>query len=478
MLKLLRRKSFRKSKDFKTSSPSAGGNNPGNSASQEVASSSHLVLGDQGQYTCKEIDSRYNSWDRRSQTSYNPHRYYSISTNTLGCESPPEILQYARPPENLTSPVRESNGLLQDSLTPSPGLQKKVAKEARNLLRRSGGAGDGSVTARIYHPRTESAGEPKRRSVISSLRQSFRKKNRKSTGDPQQQQQPVVRKSSAPAAAAVNHSQHSISGGGGGGSYQQRRSGSVSSVKSQNSGQHHNQVVASGSNRQLLPGRSASPGKPVQVVAPFQQQLPSTPETAAPAATTGEIPVDDDNSAERDLDNLSGFTPSSKPVPAMRDPATLQQHQQANNNIHNNINSSKGKNSSNNNNHHHLISSGVMDSSATAMAPPPQHQRRLPQTPKQSSVLTASGRSSSRDPTSRASAVVNPVVMNSHSSSSTSANSHSHHHHGHGSSGHPPKPAQRLSLRNKVGNILNGIDVKISALCFLTSMNGIKIEER
>ena len=110
MLKLLRRKSFRKSKEF----------NPSSRASNLNSSSGSVVSGAGGQYFARSRP------HRRSRTSINPnpelagvssqnsldrksigsHRYSSVN---LGSPVPaPEIIQYSRPPENLTSPVRDS----------------------------------------------------------------------------------------------------------------------------------------------------------------------------------------------------------------------------------------------------------------------------------------------------------------------------------------------------------------------------------
>ena len=112
MLKLLRRKSFRKSKEF----------NPSSRQSNLNSSSGSVVSGAGGQYFARSRP------HRRSRTSINPnpeqggiagvsqnsldrksigsHRYSSVN---LGSPVPaPEIIQYSRPPENLTSPVRDS----------------------------------------------------------------------------------------------------------------------------------------------------------------------------------------------------------------------------------------------------------------------------------------------------------------------------------------------------------------------------------
>jgi len=98
MFKIFRRKSVRRSKDFHKE----------DHGEEEV-----------GHYNSRSnprSDSYFNSLDRRSQCS-GSHRYSSYSTNTLGSgrESPPEIVQYLRPPENLTSPNRESSSVLQKS---------------------------------------------------------------------------------------------------------------------------------------------------------------------------------------------------------------------------------------------------------------------------------------------------------------------------------------------------------------------------
>ena len=127
MLKLLRRKSFRKSKDLTPSvENSLSCRNPRGSQS---VSGQYRERGPTGQSTHSLVDrqqgtpGQFHSLDRRagSRESKTSGRYTSVSA-ALGSESvqPPQIIQYARPPENLTSPVRESNGFLPDSLTISP----------------------------------------------------------------------------------------------------------------------------------------------------------------------------------------------------------------------------------------------------------------------------------------------------------------------------------------------------------------------
>jgi len=129
MLKLLRRKSFRKSKDLNSENSFTNRNPSGQCGQYSVrdrghsaAQSTHSLSGHQGQE--RERQENYHSLDRRNNRdnqNVKTARYSSLS-NTIGDESPPEIIQYARPPENLTSPVRESNGILHESLTTSPAI--------------------------------------------------------------------------------------------------------------------------------------------------------------------------------------------------------------------------------------------------------------------------------------------------------------------------------------------------------------------
>ena len=103
MLKLLRRKSFRKSKEFK---PGKGSKSTLNSSSGSVSASNaggSYYIRPQRRKVSHNTDTSQNSLDRKSIGS---HRYSSVN---LGSPVPaPEIVQYSRPPENLTSPVRES----------------------------------------------------------------------------------------------------------------------------------------------------------------------------------------------------------------------------------------------------------------------------------------------------------------------------------------------------------------------------------
>ena len=135
MLKLLRRKSFRKSKDLNSESGSRGsavrssGQYSVASGGQRRRSSSGL----QSTHSLSQpVDNNYNSLDRSGPGSGQQQRHsrdnvrtarsrYSSLSNTASNseDNPPEILQYARPPENLASPVRESNSYLPESVVAS-----------------------------------------------------------------------------------------------------------------------------------------------------------------------------------------------------------------------------------------------------------------------------------------------------------------------------------------------------------------------
>ena len=131
-------------------------------------------------------------------------RYSSLS-NTTSEDNPPEIIQYARPPENLASPVRESNSYLPesvvkskqecettiqklffDSVVKSGGSQQRSRSEARRSVR--GREGSERDSSRTYSRRSSSntttapssqdtaaTSKAGRRSVLTVLRQSFRK---------------------------------------------------------------------------------------------------------------------------------------------------------------------------------------------------------------------------------------------------------------------------------------------------------------
>jgi hypothetical protein len=479
MLKLLRRKSsFRRSKDFKkegdvvsrrrSASSAAGvasasveaglGTSSGRSHHHRSGGGSvsqDSIVGPGGQYTQKTRsvsgdksnkdsqnqlqppaggggDSRFSSWDRRSQASGSGgHRFYSISTNTLGeggRDSPPQILQYARPPENLTSPNRESTAGLQDSLTLSPSTEKRVAKERSRLLREEERKKSQQRQYQHLQHKQQQQQVPKRGEilnnsgssggsgvggggVISSLRQSFKKKSRKTSAPaapsecPPSIHLPLRKLSSSSAGGRYTPTGDLISPSS---TTSSRRSGSVSSFKgAANNPQQH---------RHLLPGRAASPGKPVQVVAPFQQTT----------QLQQRIPEEDEK---------------------MRDPTLVQVASTTNHHLHNN-NATVEQTTS-------MERSATSSVSTSSAQPQPvvRQQRCLPQTPKQASrtglVPAASSASSSNSANvgrsaTKASAVVSPV-QHQHSDVTKSS---SHHHSS--SSSSAPRPAQRLSLRHKV----------------------------
>lgn len=186
--------------------------------------------------------SGFHSLDRRQgrEGKTGQGRYTSIST-ALGSEEagPPEILVYKRPPENLTSPVRESNGYLPEdtslTLSPEPGSVQRLfldsvlqssrsrsrssrcseqevtsspeqehrpgsrrfsrssqeggrrssSSTANQLVRKSsrngggvvgvGGGGVGSTARHAGESRSVGGGRGARRSVMTVLRQSFRR---------------------------------------------------------------------------------------------------------------------------------------------------------------------------------------------------------------------------------------------------------------------------------------------------------------
>ena len=420
MLKLLRRKSFRRSKDFKTDAADGADvsrertRQEGGGGGGGRRSSTNSVTTGVGQYTQKRGSTtvvpasasqysfsqqpaagsdKYNSWDRKSQGS--GHRYYSISTNTLksAADSPPAILQYARPPENLTSPNRESTGVLQDSLTPSPSLQKKISSEQKRRESESSKA-----------RRASSGG------VLSALRNSFRRKSRKSIPISQttsalhqrQQHYQVVKLPTSPSATVQQpHQQSSTT--------TTRRSGSSNSVRSTSATPSTTSTTATAPpNRQqqlLLPGRAASPGKPVQIVAPFQQVV-------------------------------SPIQESSTVGIKMRDPVVV-------------------PSTSHETSGPHHRPSHVLPQVSSSSGGSGRQQRHLPQTPKEASktglsggrngsgvgavpITSSSTSSSSRNHSSAANkAVVSPVVH-------PVVPTQQHH-------SVVPRPAQRMSLRNKVG---------------------------
>lgn len=412
MLKLLRRKSFRKSKDFKIvnsgSSHSAfsgtsSGKNQRDQSNHHNFQNDNGLAEDGGHYrSTSNSQYSFNSWDRRSQAS-GPYRYSSISTHTVGIESPPEILQYARPPENLTSPLRESSGVLQDSLVPSPGLQKKIQEESQQFydseVRRRRGSPTSSSGHRTPAKKSASGG-----GVISALRQSFRRKS--TSARIQRQQIKEQRKTSASQYSSsvprsISHQHTPVSRKISGDSTRSsafsintsasKRSGSVVSIKSGQPGGGHS------TSRQLLPGRAVDPGRPVVVVPPFQQQLLEHPILPSNGKTSSSHLEKPDSSLESNM--ATAVTPTTRRNHASND----------------------------------------MERSLLTTTPSRQ-QRCLPQTPSQPSRTgltpsTTTSHSYSRE-NSKSTAVVTPNTVSA-PTNGTSATS-------------CPRPAQRHSLRNKV----------------------------
>lgn len=147
MFSLFRRKSMNKSKDFETPKNVI----PNGDTSQNLASH---------------------------------HRYSHYSSSvTSGRESPPRIVLYSRPPENLTSPYRESSPDPQQDLVQEapiqtyphhhhhqshPQVPRKYSRQSRNGVDASQDESNSSKV--IVVRRTKSSGGP-----ISFLRKSFRK---------------------------------------------------------------------------------------------------------------------------------------------------------------------------------------------------------------------------------------------------------------------------------------------------------------
>ena len=140
MLKLLRRKSFRKSKEFKPSSRTTLNSSSGSVSATCQAGGHYYLTRPSRARTKTSVSSEANTAaastaatgasqnsleDRKSISS---HRYSSVN---LGSPVPaPELIQYSRPPENLNSPVRES---LERPPVPVPPKVEK-ATSARNRI--------------------------------------------------------------------------------------------------------------------------------------------------------------------------------------------------------------------------------------------------------------------------------------------------------------------------------------------------------
>ena len=186
MLKLLRRKSFRKSKDLNSESgsratagrsgpaySSGGGQYSVSSVRQRRRNSSGL----QSTHSLSQPENNYSSLDRSGSGSGSGQqrqsrdnvrtlrsRYSSLS-NTNSEDSPPEILQYARPPENLASPVRESNSYLPESVVTSrQDCETTIQKLFFDSVVNGGKVGDSGERKSSVDQRSRSEA---RRSVIA-----------------------------------------------------------------------------------------------------------------------------------------------------------------------------------------------------------------------------------------------------------------------------------------------------------------------
>ena len=248
-------------------------------------------------------------------------------------------------------------------------------------------------------------------SVIASLRNSFRNRSRsRKTSAPVPISTPVS-PSDGPPSIHLPTRKLSTSSAHSGRYTPTSRSGSIHSFRG-NAGGWSVAARNSSAATQLLPGRAASPGRPVQVVAPFIPEE-GNPEPEAAAGTSAE----------------------------MRDPTLLQQ-QRLNGN-HNNNNP---------------VMESVQTAARTSAAPtaPARQQRCLPQTPKQASrtglagAASAAGASGGGRATAKVSAVVSPVQHAAAAAPSSSA---------------APRPAQRLSLRHKVGLGSNYGEFKGRPIC-------------
>ena len=198
------------------------------------------------QVNVDDPDSDRRNFDGSLRTPGN-YRYSHYSSINSGEGSPPRIVVYARPPENLTSPYRESSPdpqqeLVQDSNLPSlPSehcyhnnhVQRKYSKQARS-------AEDSSKV--IVVRRSKSATGP-----LSFLRKSFRRNSDK--------RQLVASYKVAPTTSPVAN---------GTSSPQRNGSGSRDHVSRKFSDPYYASVTSavsgtSGTGSKLVPGRATSP---------------------------------------------------------------------------------------------------------------------------------------------------------------------------------------------------------------------------
>ena len=172
------------------------------------------------------------------------HQYSHYSSVNSGQDSPPRIVLYSRPPENLTSPNRESSpdpqqDLVQETSIPTyyhhphqqsqSRVQRKYSRQSRNGVDANQDENNSSKV--IVVRRTKSSGGP-----ISFLRKSFRKTSSKKQ----------------------NQSSHQISSNGFSNGTPQRN-GSREKVSRKFSDPYHASSTSAASSSKLLPGRATSP---------------------------------------------------------------------------------------------------------------------------------------------------------------------------------------------------------------------------
>ena len=149
MLKLLRRKSFRKSKDLNSETNSFAAHRTVGPGDQQCGQysvrhrqrqrRSSSASGAGLHYSCENKENNSNSLDRRyrhtadDEVNFRPLPKSSSVSSSYSEHPVPEIIQYSRPPENLSSPVRQSNTLLathteSNQINFNPGCETTLQK--------------------------------------------------------------------------------------------------------------------------------------------------------------------------------------------------------------------------------------------------------------------------------------------------------------------------------------------------------------
>jgi hypothetical protein len=195
-----------------------------------------------------------------------------------GRDSPPEIVQYSRPPENLTSPNRESNSALpqQDIVTQSPQgkettretLQAAFQQERNNFnhhqnhhrksTKRSGSGGD---LFQNHSSQKKNSSSNRGNGPLSILRRSFRRSTSKKT---------AYQVSAATASSPKSGSATSPTAATTTTSSTPSQAGSQERVSRKFSNPYHTSSTAP--SPKLLPGRASSPGTLTTVRLQQQQQ--------------------------------------------------------------------------------------------------------------------------------------------------------------------------------------------------------------